>query len=503
MRVAIRVDASEVIGTGHVRRCLALAHALREAGAAVRFVTRDLGCGAAAAIEGAGFAAIVLRKPDGLVAPSVVPHAAWAGIDGESDAAEAIAALADWSPAWVVVDHYAFDARWHRSIREALRCRIAIIDDLADRALDGDLIVDHNYAPDHRRKYEGWAAAQTEVLGGPRFALLGPAFATAARYEPQDPVHSVGVFMGGVDRDNVSAVVIDAIARAGFCGEVEIVSTHANPHLKQLLRKAEGRPSTQVVTDLPDLAAFFSRHGIQIGAGGGATWERCCVGAPTLLLVVAQNQLAVVPGLAGKNVIVTPDPVGTLDPDHIAQSLRRLLADAQLRSGLSARARALVDGLGARRVALRMLADEVRVRPAVRDDAETMHRWRNNEATRRVSRDPAEIGWEDHAVWLDRALDDPSKRLMIGMVGEAAIGVIRLDDLGGARAEVSLYIDPALHGLKLGPAMLRAAEDSVGDGLDILAEVMEGNPGSARMFESAGYVRIDPTHWIKTAAGRT
>lgn len=503
MKLAFRVDASQAIGTGHLRRCLALAHALRDLGAEVRFVMRDLGLDTTPLVDEAGFQCLMLAKPGSEPVVSGIAHADWAGVSEAVDAADTVAALAGWHPAWVIVDHYAFAADWHAAVRSGLECRIAAIDDLADRALDIDLLIDHNYDADHRAKYAGRIGAGASVLGGSRFALLAAAFADAPRYVPHDEVLSIGIFMGGVDRDNVSSLALKAIAESGFEGDVEIVATSANPNLDALRAAAADRPGTALTIDLPDLAAFFARHDLQIGAGGGASWERCCIGVPTLLLLLAENQRAVVPALAAEGVAVTPMPLGTLDAAAIAEAIGALIADPGGRCDLSERSRALIDGLGAHRVALRLLADRVAVRAARLDDAELMHRWRNDPVTRRVSRTSQEIEWDDHLAWTGRVLADPERELMIGTVGDRPVGVIRFDRLDGGRAEVSLYLDPALHGLGLGKMMLLAGERAAAEGLDILAEVLEGNDGSARLFESAGYRRVDASHWIKPAAGRT
>ncbi|MEG3179099.1 UDP-2,4-diacetamido-2,4,6-trideoxy-beta-L-altropyranose hydrolase [Sphingomonas sp. LT1P40] len=501
MKIAIRVDASRAIGTGHVRRMIALAEALRTCGAQVRFVTRDLGLDVAGMLAEAGFECALLPKPAGMPFESDVPHGQWAEVDQGSDAADTLIALAA-NTEWVVVDHYGFDARWHRAVGQGAGCRIAVIDDLADRSIDADVVIDHNFAPDHRAKYAGRIERRASILGGPRFALLGPAYADAPRHEPAAQVGSVGIFLGGVDQDNLSATALEAVDLAGFVGPVEIVSTTANPNLAALRVTAAKRPGTTVATDLPDLAAFFARHDIQIGAGGGATWERCCIGAPTLLLVVADNQLAVAPALRNAGVVATPDPIRALDPAAIAAALGPLLDDTQRRQSLSERSRALVDGRGARRVALRLLADTLKVVPATLDHAELTHCWRDHPATRGVSRNAEPIRWDDHLTWLTRTLDDSTRTLWIGIIGETPVGVIRFDRLNDRSAEVSLYLDPTLHGLGLGRALLLAGEAAAAAGIDVHAEVLEGNIGSAGLFDSTGYRRIDATHWIKPAAGR-
>lgn len=148
-RVAIRVDASAAIGTGHLKRCLSLAQALIEAGADVRFVCRALDAVAATVLGDSGIPTLWLSAPAQAFtpAPDAPPHAAWAGVPQGQDADDTTQALTGWAPDWLVVDHYAFDARWHKAVRDALGCRLLVIDDTADRALDADALLDHNGRP--------------------------------------------------------------------------------------------------------------------------------------------------------------------------------------------------------------------------------------------------------------------------------------------------------------------------------------------------------------------
>ena len=128
LRLAIRVDASTRIGSGHVRRCLALASAARREGASIVFVCRDLGLPVARQLRQSGEDCLELPRPQGdPVAPTGVAHADWAQVDQMRDAAETVAALAGSTFDWVVVDHYSFDARWHRAIREATGARVLVV----------------------------------------------------------------------------------------------------------------------------------------------------------------------------------------------------------------------------------------------------------------------------------------------------------------------------------------------------------------------------------------
>jgi UDP-2,4-diacetamido-2,4,6-trideoxy-beta-L-altropyranose hydrolase len=484
--VALRADADTATGLGHVLRCLALAEALHAAGARTLLITRAPG---PAVIERARISGVALRKLPSATTP----------VD---DAAQTLEALGDEMPAWLVVDHYALDARWHDAIAEATAARIAAIDDLADRPMHCEVLIDHNLADNHRRKYGTRLDERAALLGGPRYALLGPMYACAPRCAPHDPVRSIGIFMGGTDPAQASTIALQACVLAGFRGKIELVSTTANARHQALATAIAQVPGAHLSLDLPDLAAFFARHDLQIGAGGGASWERCCIGPPTLAVMTAGNQRASIPALAARGAIATlPDDM-PVTPSSLASALASLLADPKRRLALGRRATSLVDGHGARRVALRLLASTLRVRPATAADSALVFTWRNHPSIRALSRQAEAIDEATHQRWFDGVLGDPERALWIGVVGNLAVGVIRFDRCADHMedVEVSLYTDPDLVGLSLGTSLLRAGERQAakvfGDAQRFVAHVLPGNAGSRRLFEAAGY-RFDATGWSR------
>lgn len=355
LRFAFRVDASAEMGLGHVKRCLSLAHQLREMGAAVVFVARPLGVDVPAATRAEGFDCVLLPAPssDAPVADTA-PHAQWARVGWHEDADETIAALQDRGVDWMVVDHYAFDACWHDAIASGLRCRLAAIDDVADRPMNVDILINHNQAPDHRGDYDGHLRQGTTLLVGPRFALLGPSYATAPRYAFSERVRSIGIFMGGTDAANFTATALRACRSAGFIGPVEIVTTSNNPNLSELTTMVQSDRAAALRVDLPDLSEFFARHDLQIGASGGATWERCCIGVPTLALIAADNQRRVLLPLIASGAV---HPIESTPPsvEEISRAIKSLLEDVAARRRLCLCAANLVDGLGACRAATRLV----------------------------------------------------------------------------------------------------------------------------------------------------
>ena len=494
------------MGLGHVKRCLALGQALQDAGAAVCLVARELGVDTASLADAVSIEYFELQPPLQAARAHLqrAGHAAWAQVGWAEDADETAAALRDWRPDVVVVDHYAFDARWHRAVSAALDARIAAIDDLGDRDLAVDWLIDHNQAPDHQAKYAGRLASGTKLLCGPRYALLAPVYATAARYAFRPRVASIGVFMGGADSAGLSSDVVRACRQAaGFGGSIEVATTRASPHLAELRATCLRWPHTTLSVDAPDLAAFFARHDLQIGAGGGATWERCCIGAPTLALVVADNQRVVISTLVQLGVLATTDPADDSTVASVGRAVSALLQDSERRATMAQRAQQLVDGLGARRVALHLAASTLVMRPALAEDAGLVHAWRNDPATRAMSHDAQEIAAPAHVQWLTSVLADPTRLLLIASIGAIPVGVIRFDRHSGGRATVSLYLDPFLHGLGLGTVMLLAGEQHACSQPDppvhFEATVVEANAASQRMFRSAGY-RHDGERWTKIAS---
>lgn len=312
-RVGFRVDAALHIGTGHVMRCLTLADALRSQGAECSFVCRPHPGHLLALIEQRGHRALALptlgTTPTAQAhSQSAPPHAAWLGTHWAEDAADTQRALTGAQLDWLVVDHYALDAQWEQAMQTASH-RTMVIDDLADRPHHCHLLLDQNLGRTeaHYRaaqttahtagKPAGHIAASTRALIGPQYALLRPEFAhmrpasLARRTQPQ--LKQLLITMGGVDQNNATGQVLDALATCQMPAGLEItviMGTHA-PWLPQIKTRAQRMPwPTQVLTSVNNMAQLMADSDLAIGAAGSTAWERCCLGLPTIQLALAQNQ---------------------------------------------------------------------------------------------------------------------------------------------------------------------------------------------------------------------
>ncbi|WP_312447953.1 UDP-2,4-diacetamido-2,4,6-trideoxy-beta-L-altropyranose hydrolase [Stutzerimonas nitrititolerans] len=350
-RVVFRVDASLAIGTGHVMRCLTLARALRERGHECLFVSREHPGNLLKLISEEGFAVHAL--PVGSERDSELPHARWLGASQAEDALSCKGLIASWCPDWLVVDHYALDHRWEVSVRP-VECRVLVIDDLADRQHSCDLLLDQNLGRS-RLDYQGLLPQDCAILTGPHYSLLRPEFAalradSLARRE-EGLLNSVLIAPGGVDQHNYTSKILKALLGCKLPDGIRftIVLGATAPHLQVVREFAEQYPwPVEVLSGIKNMAQHMATADLAIGAGGSTSWERCCLGIPTLLLVLAENQLPASRQLATSKAAIMIDA----DDDLCCQLQRAfsLMSDSVTRRDYSNAASEITDGLGVGRV---------------------------------------------------------------------------------------------------------------------------------------------------------
>jgi UDP-2,4-diacetamido-2,4,6-trideoxy-beta-L-altropyranose hydrolase len=426
---------------------------------------------------------------------AIPPHAAWAPWGWEADAAATLDALSE-PVDWLVVDHYALDARWERSLRPKTS-RLLAIDDLADRDHDCDVLLDHNPQDEAGIRYAKRLPERARRLIGPRYALLRPEFATARekRRERDGSVRRIAVFMGGTDPDGATLLAIEALSAPPLKHiHVDVAIGSASPHLGAIRAAAEARGNAAVLVDLPNLADLFGRADLAIGAGGVAALERCCVGLPTVTVAIADNQKRGLEWLADHGAVRHLGEAEGVTAESLSAELHALCSSpAQVRQ-LSQRAAAVVDGRGIVRVTscLTGKTPEVTVRAAVAADAELLHRWRNSDPARAASFNSAPISFEDHCRWLDNALSNPLQLILIGAVAGNAVGSIRYA-LSDAGADISIVVAPEAQGRGIGGTLLEAGEVYLRtvhpEPLRLRAAIKPGNHASLRLFEAAGFTR--------------
>jgi len=508
MRIAFRVDASIMIGSGHVMRCLTLADALRAKGDETLFLCREFPGNLNAEIEKRGHA--LHRLPVGAqqtqASETTDPtHASWLGDDWPSDAAACAAALDAWAcPDWLVVDHYAIDRRWQSPMRPHCN-KIMVIDDLADRPHDCDLLLDQNLQS-HAERYRALLPPGCRRLLGPRFALLRPEF---QQLRPGTPprtgqIRRLLVFLGGGDPENFTATVLQGVLASGLGPtlHLDLAIGAANPHRPALEALSRQFPSARIHVQTPDVAALMASADLMIGAAGTTTWERCCLGLPSLLVSLADNQRENGRQIARRRAALYLGDAASVSADRIGTVLRKLAARPELSRRIARRACDVTAGCGAELLALTLHADQLQLRRARPDDCERIWRWRNDPRTRQSAFDPRPIDLAAHRRWYQGVLDNPRQTLLIGAILDQAVGVLRYD-VDEESAEISVYLDPERHGLGLGGQLIAAGSRLIRDALpavtDLVARVRPENAASLKAFRDAGYRAEDADpltlHW--------
>jgi UDP-2,4-diacetamido-2,4,6-trideoxy-beta-L-altropyranose hydrolase len=336
-------------------RCLALAKGIEHAGSKAIFVCRELQGNLCDKIAEQGFT--ILRLPVSKVREvssynQDTTCAAWLETSWQVDAAETNELLQPLAPFdWLIVDHYALDARWESAVR-SLANNLMAIDDLFDRSHDVDLLLNQNILDSSKLSYRGLLPSGCRQVLGPCYALIQNDF---KKFRNQIPPRSgkisrVLVYFGGVDAPNLTGRSLDALRAAG-CGDlaIDVVLPVLGPHTESVIASAARLSGTRIYEALPSLTQLMANADLTIGAGGTTSWERLCMGLPTLVVTLSDNQLMIAKELHDNGLINWLGHHDEVTVEFIADTLGQLL-HKELSSNWSERCRAVVDGNGVERV---------------------------------------------------------------------------------------------------------------------------------------------------------
>jgi len=315
-----RTDASDAIGGGHVMRCLTLADELQARGWSCVFSCTSETVKTVRALATSGYKII--------------------SADEKIDCADIL-----------IVDHYGLDRRYEEQCRTWAK-RIVVIDDLADRPHDCNLLMDQTFGRDPN-DYKALVPAHCHILTGPEHALLRPQFAAARpasltrRQKQSGKVDRILIMMGTSDKDNTTGLALSALALLEKHLNIDVILGGNAPHLQAVKQQAqESRHSVTIHTDINDVAALMSAADLCIGAGGTASWERCCMGLPTLVIEIADNQKKIIRELGKAKAISNAGQYRNLTPEILATMTQDLIDNANHIAKTSAMAAEICDGKG-------------------------------------------------------------------------------------------------------------------------------------------------------------
>jgi UDP-2,4-diacetamido-2,4,6-trideoxy-beta-L-altropyranose hydrolase len=497
-RVVIRADASTTIGTGHVMRCVTLAERLKQENADVRFVSRELDGHLCGLIEDRGFSLERLPAPasEANHAEDGPAHAAWLGVSWEDDAAQTSASISHLAPPhWIVVDHYALDARWEQHFR-AKGIKIMAVDDLADRLHDCDILLDQNLVAHHSERYLGKTPERCTLLLGPSYALLDSEYARLRpRASPREgQPRRLLVSFGGIDKHFLTEKVVNALVALDRRDvEADIVLSSTSPQFQQIESSIKGVSNLRLHDRVTSLAPLMLAADLAVGASGTTNWERLCLGLPTFVVTVADNQRLIADELSRRGLVHWLGHADTVDQTRIQGALQDVL-DTGLGVTWSEKCLEIVDGHGAARACAVLLAEpgmSLSVRHAELRDEGMLLDWANDRATRENAFNPNPITPQEHRTWFRARLRQPDccALYVVETVSDIPLGQVRFDRRSD-EWEISYCVAPLFRGRGVGRSMLEEAIrhlQKCHGNVSLFGQVKLANSASRKIFESLNF----------------
>jgi UDP-2,4-diacetamido-2,4,6-trideoxy-beta-L-altropyranose hydrolase len=356
MKIVIRVDASISIGYGHVMRCLTLADVLKTKNINCEFICREHPGNLIKHIINKGYKTHII--PMGLRKDNYHCFHDWLGASISEDAKHCEQILSSIQPEWLIVDHYALDKNWEKKLSNYYH-KLMIIDDLADRDHECQILLDQTFGRS-QDEYKPLVPRDCNILCGSNYAMLRPDFAELREYSlnrrKKFKLKRLLISMGGIDKNNSTSYILNSLQKLKLPSECEItiVLSSESPWLNnvhRLSKKIIWR--TKVLVDEPEMAKLMAESDLAIGAAGTSSWERCCLGLPTILMILADNQREIAKVLIDRGAAILFDDLKNSNQNFSDNRLYKLI-NFELIGKKSA---SIVDGLGTKRVVECLIGD--------------------------------------------------------------------------------------------------------------------------------------------------
>ena len=346
LRIAFRTDANSEIGTGHFMRCVTLADELRKYDFEICFVSRGMPEYLTQMLNVRNIEFYALTESSKTEKFDELQHSRWLKTSQLEDAMQTISAIGTRRFDWLVVDHYALDHRWETHLR-VLAKQIMVIDDLADRQHDCDVLLDQNYHQDLHMRYAGKVPQDCQLLLGPTYALLRKEFkeVRSCLKSRVGKVKNVLIYFGGVDIDNLTGTTLRALINLNLHLHVDVVIGQQHPKILEIKALCNSNNfGYHVQTN--NMAILMATADLAIGAGGASSWERCCLGLPSIVIATAVNQVSISNELNKLGACANLGYFENIDSFKIERKISELINSEKSLANMSKSGMAIVNGNG-------------------------------------------------------------------------------------------------------------------------------------------------------------
>ncbi|MBU2869964.1 UDP-2,4-diacetamido-2,4,6-trideoxy-beta-L-altropyranose hydrolase [Colwellia sp. E2M01] len=512
--IVVRADASPILATGHIMRCLTLAHALKVQfpNVDIIFITNKLPQNLMMRLTQSKIKVILL--------PFDIDSENWQQAKDAKATIEAITSLNiktltnNKKIDLLIVDHYLIDWQWQAEVKACCH-QLLVIDDLANRKHLADFLLDQTLNR-QGNDYALLVPPSCQLLLGQKFMLLRDEFTQlipcAKKKRAQVKVvnnvieiKNILVNLGGLDNTNFTETIIYALIeykKNNHNLTADIVMASHSPHASQIQAFTAKHNWLTLTTDCNDMANKMLKADLAIGASGATAWERCSLGLPTLAIVLADNQQLVNKNLTNQQAIVNLGAYQTLNFNNIANAIALLESEPSKYKDLVSNCFKSCDGLGVQQLLARLTLPRVTLELAKTNDLKTTFKWQSNSEIRRYSRNTQPIQYDEHKQWFLSSLTMKNRHLYIICCENNKLGILRLDKQINTqkitRYEISILIAPEAQGRKLALSAIHNIPKTF-DHCEIYAHVHPDNIASQHLFTQANFIKLTSNSYLRPA----
>ena len=477
--VVFRVDGDALIGLGHIMRCLTLADLLSNKGFKILFICTDPRDSIVDLIESKQYELKVIKY-------HLTIH--------KEDTYECLKIIDGFDVSMLIVDHYQLDEEWEIECSKKVN-KVMVIDDLANRKHYCDYLLDSSYGRINA-DYEHLTHSDCRLLLSTDYCLLRPEFhqlrneAVIIRKNTH-VINSVLLNFGGTDHKNLSAFTIRRLVELQFFGEIHLLISSVSEHIGELEKLTKNMKNIWLHIDEKNVAQLMLNTNLAIGSVGTSSWERCCLGLPSIGLVVASNQSNIATRLSQQGAMLLTDTESLKDDLNLVLSDRALNKWHQM----SESAFATCDGLGGARVLNNIMDAPAAITlqaMSVNEEA-LLLTWQSEAGNRKYSRNTHTPNIDEHKLWFAASLMNPKRRMWLVIFEGQKCGYVRLDVLN-TREEVSVLISQQFRKLGLAYAAINELKTLILYGV-MGAEVSPDNKASCSLFNKLGFTRVSTSRY--------
>lgn len=294
-KIVFRVDSGNHIGIGHMMRCLTLAKELLVSDVEIHFITRNHK-GASINLISEDFITHLLNDgvSDILSIEDKDNYSLWLGVTEEEDLRQCNLILDSIGPVDIIVlDHYSLDKTFEESVNAK---NVFVIDDLFSRIHQCDILLNQNLGTEETDYSKSKVGS---FLLGPQFSLLRPEFKKLHQELVASeffnlPIKSILVFFGNGDIGGNCLKFAKSLRSQDL--EKFIFTFILNQNHKdyeELIKWGKPHQNVKILSFVSEMSKVILEHDFFIGAGGATSWERACLGVPSAILNVAENQVKI------------------------------------------------------------------------------------------------------------------------------------------------------------------------------------------------------------------